>query len=111
MPVSDAVRRAVKIAEDALIRLGYEVIHLNINEELYQKTIACFWTLLSNGTIGQLNNDFKQEAEPLSNAIKATNFYFASSNWVKQLIRKATAVAGNPRKASRMVATDFLPEA
>lgn len=71
LPVSDDVKRALKIAEKALIDLGYEVVHVKYEDDLWRQSLDSFASIIGNGAGKAIMRDFEKNAEPVIPSVKS----------------------------------------
>lgn len=57
MPVSDSVKRAMKLSEDSLKELGYEVVPFVISKEMWKEFREIFMSLIANGPSKNIMKD------------------------------------------------------
>ena len=70
LPCSEAVRRAMRIAEKALSDIGYQLVQFNIDDEFWTRGKDFVMGMISNGTAPPMLDEFKNECETMLKPIE-----------------------------------------
>jgi len=76
LPVSDAVRRAMKETERSLKELGYLVVPYFLTDEVWKQGMDLMMSLVANGYLSQLLSDIDDECETLSPSLGSLSHHY-----------------------------------
>lgn len=88
-PCSEAVRRAMKIAEKKLIELGYDVVQVSFTDEEWRQGSDYFFSIVANGAALSIAEEFEEVGEPQMPTIKKNSMILRAGFLMRPIIELA----------------------
>lgn len=107
MPVTDAVKRGIKLAKKALEEQGYQVVDVDITPEEFTRGRNTLLGYVSTGSIPGLLRDWRKSGETLPMGVWMNAFLFNRGPVARWFLVRLLRAAGLGRLASSF---DYIRE-
>lgn len=94
LPISNGIKRALKITEQALRDLGYEVVEVKLDRSVWKAYMDVYAQIIGNGAAKVLKAEFEANEEPLVPSMKGAFFYNSLSSLMKLVVRRILVAQG-----------------
>lgn len=97
LPASDAIRRGIKLAKDALVKQGYEVVDFRMSQDEYRASVDLFLGMMVNGNSPFMVEDFEGEGEAFMRALQDNKTILYAGFMKRWLIDTLLKLSGRER--------------